>query len=386
MSNVELSARGGRGYYRAIGMTLVVVAALAVVLGAQARPGSARRLGKCPVIDIFAGQGGSSVGARATPYDQYAAVIQRNIKRRYPGSAVYVVATPGSAFNVSALADSTASTCWLAFGGMGTSVDAAMAVYQFEGQRVTTVRTVGPLWLDFIQVVVRAPDGAYPNDRPMTELADLCQPNRVLETGPTSSGTERIGEILLHQLRSRSPTCNPQIRNSSLTDAVDAVRRGRADALLWSGGAPTTTIAAALRDPAGRTLTLLPLDEGYLKGMQIEWNNKYPALHGGDYRQWTLQRNDYAGLNPTYTIASSNVVLVNKAADANLVKFVADLLVTDRQEFEAALWGSDQKGRHFLDPKTEIEENQLYCTVTLHKAAADYYLSHLGFNRSCLGP
>ncbi|WP_175087864.1 TAXI family TRAP transporter solute-binding subunit, partial [Candidatus Frankia nodulisporulans] len=343
MSNIGMPGRGSLRYYQAIGVALVVVAALAVVLGAKVRsPDSARRLGGCAVIDIFAGQGGSSLGASSTPYDQYAAVIQKNIRRQYPGSAVDVVATPGSSFNVSALADSTASTCWLGFGGMGTAVDASKAVFQFEGQRVTTVRTVGPLWLDFIQVVVRVPDAAHPNDRPMTALADLCQPNRVLMTGPKSSGTSRTSEILLHQLQSRDPSCHPEIKNSTLADAVDAVRSERADALLWSGGAPTPTIDAALRDPVGRTLTLLALDEGYLKGMQIEWDNKYPALHGGDYRQWTLQRNDYAGLNPTYTIASSNVVLVNEKANDDLVTYVTDLLVNHRQEFEAALWGSEQ--------------------------------------------
>ncbi len=386
VSSAGSFSRGERGVYLAIGVAVVVVGMLAAVLGARTRPAAPRVLGRCPVIDIFAGQGGAAHDSTTTPYDEYADVISRNITQRFPGSVVNVVATQGSAFNVGVLADPKAATCWLSISGLSTAVDAHEAVYQFEGRPVTTVRTIGPLWLDFIQVVVRAPNPGSPDDRPVTALGDLCQQNRTLETGLVESGTERTGTILLRQLRAQIPDCNPTMAHSTLADAVDAVRSRRADALLWSGGAPTPTIADALKDPEGATLTLLPLGTDYLVRMQSEWDAKYPFLHGGDYRKWTLRRDDYTRIDATDTIASSNVVLANAKADGDLVTFVAGLLVDDRSEFEAALWKNDPHNRHFLDLKTEIQDNKLYCAVQLHPSAAAYYWDHLHAMPTCPRP
>lgn len=380
MSVVQAFRQGNRAVSAVATAAVVVVVVLAAVLGMQVRPKAAAEplvLGQCPEINIFAGQG-------KTPYDQYAAVIKRNITDRFPGSVVNPVPTQGSAFNVLVLADPNAARCWLSISGMNTAVDGSMGRYQFAGQPVTTVRAVGPLWLDFIQILIREPNPADPTDRPVTEFKDLCQPGRVLETGLPSSGTERTGQVLLRQLQARVPGCQPTMENNTLAGSIDAVKNGHADALLWNSSAPTPAISDALINPQGATLTLLPLDEGYLQGMQKEWDSVYGSkVSGPVYRAAAIQRNDYPRIDSTYAIGTANQVLANDQADPDLVGFVADLLVNHRGEFERELWGANQKDRHFIDPAYEILQNPLYCFVTLHSAAATYYRDHLNITRTC---
>jgi len=402
-----LSTLGSRGYFLVIATAVLVVGVLAAVLGgAAARP----VLGRCADITVFAGQGQAGNDPRGTPYDRFAGVIQKNIEKSFR-SRVSLVSTQGSAFNVAALADlrppgtsgpssssgasgasgapSVLARCSLSIVGLATTMDAHKAVYQFEGWPVTTVRTVGPLWRDFIQVVVREPDPTNPLDRPVTRLADLCRPDRTVETGLKGSGTERTGTILFRHIPGCDPNHRPTLENKSLTGAIDAVRGSKADALLWVGGAPTPAIEHALAIKDKVKLTMLPLDPSLVAGIEADWQGKYGTLLAGSYQAGTLGQDDYPDIGPTPTISSSNAVLANQNADSDLVRFVAGLLVTHRAEFEFALWSDDHykylPRRQFDTVPTAIEKDPLYCVIRLHPAAADYYLKHLDLDltRSC---
>jgi TRAP-type uncharacterized transport system substrate-binding protein len=103
-------------------------------------------------VEIFTGQ-------QDSPYHRYAQALKTRIEDDFPGSAVTVTATSGSSDNLDRLRDRAAALCKIAVTQFNVAVDARYGVYDFEGKPVKELRTVGPLWFDLVQLVVRRDSG-----------------------------------------------------------------------------------------------------------------------------------------------------------------------------------------------------------------------------------
>ncbi|MCK9896061.1 serine/threonine-protein kinase [Frankia sp. AgB32] len=326
------------------------------------------RLGACPSVDVYTGQ-------KDTPYYAYARALQHNVQQRYPGTKVVVDATDGTADNLGRLQDANGSTCALAVGQLNTAVDAYNGVNQFDGKALPTLRTVGPLWLDLLHLMVPATSTVHDAD-------ELC--NARVSIGLPNSGTYQIGQVLFDNVLQ----CNLQPVPLGLEAALAELRSGHLDAVLWAGGAPTPQIIAALDN--GLKMRVLPLDE-YLPPMADNWDQSYGSrlgtrfVSGGVYEDTAITGQDYPDVTPVRTIGVPNGLIVNQAADPALVGFAARDLVENRADYEMALWGTNQQGRHFESPALAISASSLYCLVPLADAARNYY-SGIGINADCDRP
>ncbi|WP_165818496.1 serine/threonine-protein kinase [Frankia canadensis] len=341
------------------------VAVLAAVLWLALKPQAGARLGACPTVTLQTGQAN-------TPYYNYGTVLKRHIEARYPGTTVNVAATNGTADNLNRLQDGASSLCVMAVSQLNTTVDARFGVNQFDNEPLDALRTVGPLWLDLVHLMVR-------EDAPVTSAAQLC--GRRVSSGLLNSGSRQIGEVLIRNVLSCPVTIEPKGLDSSLDD----LRTGRIDAVLWAGGAPTPQITRAIG--AGLRLRMLPLAD-YLAPMARNWDDYYRPLlgtrfvAGGVYETATITSRDYPGVGQVPTVGAPNGLVVNQSADPALVAFTARDLVEHRADFEGALWGDDSDGRHFETANRAITTSSVYCLIPLAPEAARYYAG-IGIQPAC---
>jgi TRAP transporter TAXI family solute receptor len=356
----------------AAALVLAVVAAVVIITRPDGHPANAAVLGGCRQIDVFTGQ-------PTSPYFRYGQVLERKIEGAFPGSAVNVKDTPGSSDNLQRVRDPAAASCGLAVIQLNVGVDARAGVYHFEGEKFEGVRTVGPLWFDFLQLLVR-------RDSPVRAAADLCG-GKTVATGLRQSGTQEIGAVLFRQVRRQVPGCALTEVSRTLPDGLAQLRAGAVDAVLWAGGAPTSEIRDAVE--GGLAVRLLPLD-GYRDAMQKEWDAFYGSklgsafVAGEVYQIGRVESGDYPGVDPVGTVAVPNGVAVAGNADPALVRFTAESLFDVRAEFERELWGGAQNGRHFPSARDTVGASSLYCLVPLHDAVVPYY-REMGVRPPCPG-
>ncbi len=369
-------ARRGRARRNILAAAVaVVLAAVAVVVivnpfGRRSEGTSPPVLGACPQIEIF-------TGMEDAPYYRYGQVLERRIEGEFPGSAVGVRATSGSAENLQELRDPVRASCRVAITQLNIAVDARYGVYHFEGEPIQGLRLVGPLWPNLVQLIVR-------RDSSIHDAAGLCT-GKTVATGPKQSGTEEIGTVLFRQVRKQVPGCNLAEVSRTLSDGLAALRAGNVDAVLWVGGVPTATVRNEISN--GLAARLLPLD-GYRAAMQEEWDSFYRSKLGsafvpGDmYQVETTDQADYPGVGKILTVTVPNGVAVIEDADPALVRFVADSFFRDQADSGNAVWGDGQGVRHFPNAKDTVGTSPAYCLVPLHPAAVPYYQG-MGINPPC---
>jgi TRAP transporter TAXI family solute receptor len=342
------------GIVAVIGLVAVaaVFVAATVANGGKGSAGS-RIIGHCPQVRILTGQ-------PDTPYYRFGTVLQQRIQAAYPGTTVLVPPTQGSAYNLETLPGEP--RCTLAIVQLNTAVDARNGVYQLGGQTDVNLRTVGPIWFDLLQLIVRRDAGIH-------DATQLC--NGTVATGLNDSGTSQVGAVLFRQI----PGCRPRMQPASLTDGLTALRSGRVNAVLWAGGSPTSEIRDA---DLSSTLELLPLS-GYLRSMQADWDRFYSQrlgaafVSGPVYQVESVGPDDYPGIAATPTIAVPNGLVADAGADPAVIGFVTDALFSDRADLETAIWGDVQGSRHFQNARQSVATSPLYCLVPLHPTAALYY-------------
>jgi TRAP transporter TAXI family solute receptor len=346
----------------------VVAVLLAAVLWFVLRPDgkdTPAQLGACPTVAVQTGQ-------RNTPYYRYGVALQQHIEARYPGTSVNVVATNGTADNLNRLQDAASSTCVMSISQLNTTVDARIGVNQFLNSPLGGLRSVGPLWLDLVHLMVR-------EDSSVTSPAQLC--GRTVSSGLLNSGSLQISQVLFDNVLRCPTTPRPENLDAGLAD----LKAGRVDALLWAGGAPTPQITQAIG--AGVRVRMLPLAD-YVGPMTRNWDDYYrPRLGtqfvaGRVYETATISPQDYAGVGEVATVGTPNGLVVNQSADPALIAFTARDLVEHRTDYETALWGAGSGGRHFESPRQAITNSSLYCLIPLAADAARYYAT-LGIQPDC---
>ncbi|WP_261560130.1 TAXI family TRAP transporter solute-binding subunit, partial [Frankia tisae] len=338
-----------------IATAAVVVAAL--VAGAVYILQPPARLGACRTVSVYTGQ-------ENTPYYNYGLALKRRIHASNPDTDVTVEATNGTADNLARLQDPGGSTCAIAISQLNGAVDAHFGVNQFRNDPIDGLRTVGPVWLDILHLIVRADSG-------IDDATQLC--NRRISTGLNNSGSLQVGQVLFNNVLNCQPATDPADLDRGLAD----LRDGKVDGVLWAGGAPTPQILRAVAED-GLRIRLLPLAR-YLAPMGANWDAAYRQrlgnrfVSGSVYEPATIDAQDYPGIGQTETVGVPNGLVVNQSADHDLVAFIVQDLFKHRPDFEQALWGTNQNGRHFETAAQTVPKSSLYCLVPLAPEAKRYY-------------
>ncbi|MEV6232796.1 TAXI family TRAP transporter solute-binding subunit [Saccharopolyspora shandongensis] len=260
-------------------------------------------------------------------YTAFAGQLAAEVSAAVPGLRMPVLSSQGSVANVELLRDGLADL------GMVLTHTAAAAQNGDLGPRVQ-LRALGQVYENYTQLVVLA-------GSPVHNLTELV--GRTVSIGAPKSGTALLGAHLL--------AAHPGVRRESLPleEAIDALERGRIDALLWSGGLPTPVLKT-LDDRVG--IRLLPLDAAEAGCGPLCDSVLVPP---GAYRRTSR----------TPTVGVPNILACTPELPADLAEAVVRVLVL-RAPF---LVPQQTVGAQFLDVRNLISTG----AVPLHPGAERAY-------------
>lgn len=289
--------------------------------GVAGYPGPAR------AVTIGAGEPGGF-------YLAFAELLAGRLSDSEPPLRGSAVATEGSVDNLQRLA--------------ARRVDLALVladVAQAAGQgnppfgAAVSMRALGRVYENYMQLVVLA-------GSPVRGLADLS--GRTVALGAPSSGAAVFGQRML-----AAAGLTASVRNLLLGDAIAALEAGRVDALLWSGGVPTPSLADLDRRVGIR---LLPLD-GVLPALRSSF--------GGVYEQAPVPSGAYRQVRELPTIGVANLLVCAPDLPDDVAAAVVRVLVRRAGD----LVPREALGTQFLDVRSLIGT----LGVPLHPGAAAAY-------------
>lgn len=310
----------------AVGLAVLLAAAAALIL---ARRGD----GRPPLsrLVIAAGPAGQVHHIVAGAYADAA--------RRRWGLTVEVLATAGGVENVRLVAEGRADIGFAA-------VDVALNATQGDAPFAQALPIVGlaRLYDDYVQIVVAA-------DSPIRRPADLA--GRRVASGGVESGSDIVASRLLVAAGVESPPV--QWRQMSIVESAAALRAGRIDAFVASGGLPTPAIADLA---ATFPIRVLPLGD---EVTDLE------DQHGEYYLDRSIPAGTYGGRGEVATLGIPNVIVVRRSMPDEVAYRLTELLFTERTRLAAA----HEEARR-LDPRSAPV---MFPPVVLHEGAARYYRS-----------
>ncbi|MHC6594207.1 TAXI family TRAP transporter solute-binding subunit [Arthrobacter sp. C152] len=213
------------------------------------------------------------------------------------------------------------------------------------------IAAVGKVYENYVHCVVRRDSGV----RDISGLA-----GRRVAVGQPGSGTSITTPRLLEAAglgtsadAGAPPAGTAAVENLGLNDGIAALKAGTVDALFWSGGVPTSAIAAAAQEVALGLLDLSPL--------LPELRRRY----GGVYDRVLIPEGSYPGVPAVWTIGAPNLLLCRRDLDNATVERTVQLLVHNAGE----LIPQSTLGVQFLSAETLINT----AGVPLHPAAAAAY-------------
>jgi TRAP transporter TAXI family solute receptor len=178
----------------------------------------------------------------------------------------------------------------IAFSLGDTATDAVKGQHSFKTPQ--EVMALTRLYPNYTQVAVRTSTG-------ITKIADLK--GKRVSTGSPNSGTEVIARRLL-EVAGLDPARDLTAQRLGLPESVDAMKSGSIDALVWSGGLPTSGITD-LTTSLGKDVSLIPIAD-LLPAMQ--------KTYGDIYYRGVIPAATYKQPADVATIAVPNVLLVRK--------------------------------------------------------------------------
>ncbi len=276
-----------------------------------------------------------ATGNPAGVYAGYGEQIGRAIERR-TGAEVRVLPSGGSIDNLQHLAAGEAD---LAFSAVDAAADAAAGRGVFD--EPVPVRTLARVYDDFAHLVVAA-------DSDLRSIEDLR--GRPVAIGARDSGTALIAGRLFRAAGMQ--TSDVDARALSLDDSIKALRTDRIDALFWSGGLGTPSLADFAD---GFPVRLLPLAE-LVDPVRSEF--------GSGYRHGTLPGGTYGSAEEVDTLAVPNVLVVRADASPDLTYAQLDIVFDAQHEIAEEVSAAsllDRAKAIFTDP------------VKLHPGAVRYY-------------
>lgn len=276
-----------------------------------------------------------SGGGMAGIYYGYGGELAEVLSDRL-GVTAEVTETGGSIEN---LHDLEAGTSQLAFSAADAAGDAVAGRPPFDAP--LGLRAVARVYDDFVHLVVK-------DDSDITGIQDLR--GRRVSLGADGSGTELIARRLLG-----AAGIDPaEVDNAAMgiDDSVEALRIGAVDAFFWSGGLPTPGVNELSRQVPIRLVDLWALVEPVRRE------------YGGGYRHGVVPQGTYGLRSDVPTMAVPNYLLVDAAADADLVHDVTRVLFEERAHI-----AREVPAAALLDRSRAIYT----ASVELHPGALRYY-------------
>jgi TRAP transporter TAXI family solute receptor len=181
-----------------------------------------------------------------------------------------------------------------------TAADAVNGTGAFEGEE-QSVQALARIYNNFTQVFVRADAG-------ISSIADFA--GKAVSTGSPNSGTENIALRLL-EANDLAASDIEQLR-LGLPESVQGMKDGSIDALVWSGGLPTSGITDLVTS-MGEDVEMLPLDEEL---------PKLQEAYGDAYTEGTVPADVYGLPEDVDTIAVPNLLVVSDAMPEDVAEEV----------------------------------------------------------------
>jgi TRAP transporter TAXI family solute receptor len=260
-------------------------------------------------------------------YLDFATLLAAELTAAEPDLPSTAARTGGSVDNLALLRDGRADL-GLALADTAQSADPALEL-----------RALGRVYENYLQLVVRA-------DSPVGSVADLA--GRTVSLGAPGSGAALLGDRLL-----TVAGLTARVEHLPLLEAATALETGRVDAVLWSGGVPTPSLAELdLRTG----IRLLPLD-GVLALLR--------ERHGPVYEQVSVPSGVYRAAAEVPTIGEANLLVCRTALPDEVAAAVVRVLVGRA----ARLVPQQAVGAQFLDVRSLIGTAGL----PLHPGAVEAY-------------
>ena len=201
-----------------------------------------------------------------------------------------------------------------------------------------SIRGIGRLYQAYTQLAVL-------DESPATSVADLA--GRRVCVGSPDSGTSMLGRRLF-----TVADVSVQMDSRPTVDAVAALEQGQADALLWTGGVPTTELAAL---GARRSVRLLDLG-GLASILRAAYGNAYEAV--------AIPSGTYQRVPSVDTVGVPYLLLCREDTDRDVVALILRTLLAE----PTALAADPPFGKPFPDPRELIDT-----PIPIHPAAVEVY-------------
>jgi TRAP transporter TAXI family solute receptor len=307
-----------------------LLAGLSVATAYAIKPGSSRLLSSTSGQPLVIATG-STLGV----YYRYGQALATLLRGQ--GADVTVLPTSASVENIELLARGRVQ---LGFTALDAAVDAGSGRPPFDA--VTPVLALARLYDDYIHLVV-------PHSSPASTVGDLH--GMRVSLGPANSGTALIAARVL-EAAGLDAVQDVQASSLDLNGSAIALQQGHVDAFFWSGGLPTSGIAALA---AVTPIRLVPMhDEATALRSQ----------YGSYYRAGTIPADTYTSIGDVDTIAIADLLATTSAMDADMAARITRTLFSGRRTIATEVPIGDR-----LDERTAIFTEP----ISLHPGALRYY-------------
>jgi TRAP transporter TAXI family solute receptor len=254
-----------------------------------------------------------ATGGTGGVFYPYGGGIAKVIEEHIPGVAATAEVTAASVDNLKFIRDHKAD---LAFTTADTLADAVNGTGPFKDSKLP-IRTLANLYKNYVHIVALA-------SSPIKTVKDLK--GHVVSTGSPGSGAE-ITAIRILQAYGIDPDKDIQRQRLSVAESADALKDGKVDAFIWTGGIPTASIVD-LGHTSGITIRLLANDEA-LPVLRMTYGESL-------YFRGVVPKSVYPGLDGDIGVISiPNLIVVHADMDEKLVYEITKVLFEHQNELIA---------------------------------------------------
>ncbi|MFG2554609.1 TAXI family TRAP transporter solute-binding subunit [Streptomyces sp. NPDC048581] len=283
-----------------------------------------------------------STGTRAGVYQEYGALLRKELAEDMPQLKVRLLTSDGSQENVERVATGQADFTIAAADAVDT--------YKIDGKPVSgRLRGVARLYDDYVQLVV-------PPDSDIRSVADLK--GKRVAIGRANSGVRLIATRVLE-----AAGIDPAKDITPRSDGIDTgpKRLGHElDAFFWSSGVPTDGLEDIAETSSFR---FVPIDADLVAKVHAQGDaaHFYRATNMPESAYPTIQNGDTVP-----TIAVSNLLITRKDMDPRLTEWLTRTVIKSRDGI-----GAHVHSAQLVDLRTAIYTDPL----PLHDGARNYYRS-----------
>ena len=296
-------------------------------------------------VSYPAGTYGMATGATGGVYALYGTLLKPIVQRELSGVDLRLDPSEGGPDNLERIVD----------GRDDFGIATADAVAHFTGPGAGSLRALGRLYDDYVQLVV-------PTDSPIHSVQDLR--GMRVGTGQPDSGVALIADrvLQLSGLTANDLTEAPL----GIDDCATQLREGRIDAFFWSGGLPSSAVTTLSQQMKVR---LIPLGQLATQMDALASAVDPGARNTQIYRSSTMPTSAYPLMepdDPVPTLAVANLMVTRANVPVGLVQRMTAVLIDSRDAI-----GKQVHSAQMVDIRSAIYTDPL----PLAEGARRYYVS-----------